>query len=179
MAVRNLRCIIHLLVGEDIFLSVLFLGLLKTFLKGIVLLPHSHVAMNDHIVLTKIRMKRLGSLRQCLFHGGHNRVLLVLHLQKTKSLVTGNFILRDNAGNIVSVNTNSLIQKLSVTDILMGLLYRPGVAGCRKLNIRYIEAGENLYHSRHLLRFAGINALYQTISDGGMVNLSMQNILRL
>ena len=179
MAVRNLRRIIHLLVGQDIFLSILFLSLLKTFLKGIVLLPHSHVAMNYHIVLPKIRMKRLGSLRQCLFHGGHNRVLLVLHLQKTKSLVTGNFIFRDNASNIVSVNTNSLIQKLSVTDILVGFLHRPGVSCCRELNIRHIKTGKNLHDSRYLLRLTGINALYQTISDSGMVNLTVQNILRL
>ena len=179
MAVRNLRRIIHTLKSEDIFLSILFLRLLKTFLKGIILLSHSHVAMNDNIVLTKIRVKRLSSLRQCLLHGGHHRIFLVFHLQQTKSLVTGNFILRDNAGNIISVNPDSLIQKLSVTDILVGFLYRPGVAGCRKLNIRYIEAGENLYHSRYLLRLTGINALYQTISDGGMVNLTVQNILRL
>ena len=179
MAVRNLRRIINLLVGDDVFLSVLFLGLLQTFLKGIVLLSHGHVAMNDNIVLTKIRVKRLCSFRQGLLHGGHNRVLLVFHLQKTKSLVTGHFIFRNDAGNIISVNPDSLIQKLSVTDILVGFLYRPGVSCCGELDIRHIKAGKNLYDSRYLLRLTGINALYQTISDGGMVNLTVQNILRL
>ena len=124
-------------------------------------------------------MKRLGSLRQCLFHGGHHGILLIFHLQKTKSLVAGNFIFRNNAGDVISVNPDSLIQKLSVTDILVGFLYRPGVSCCGELNIRHIKAGKNLYDSRYLLRLTGINALYQTISDGGMVNLTVQNILRL
>ena len=58
MTVGNLRRIIDRRKLYDIVLSVLRLRLLYPFFKGKILLHHGHMAMNDDIVLTEIRVQR-------------------------------------------------------------------------------------------------------------------------
>ena len=105
----NTGSVILCLYGNDLFLSVGFLRLFKPFLICKAAGSHGHVGVDDHIVLSEIRVQRGGSLSHGCFYGDNGLVLLVRHLDQTRRLGSGNLVFSHNGRNIIPIQPDAFI----------------------------------------------------------------------
>ena len=93
-----------------------------------------------------------------VLHGQQGSILLILHLHKPGCPGCHYIVLRYHGCNIVSIDPHPGIEKFSVRNILMGRFHGPWMAGCGELDVRHIEARNNLHYPRHLPCFFQIKA---------------------
>ena len=153
---------------HQILLSVLLLSLPEPFLKGKILWPHGEMGMDNYIVLSQIRVERRGILCHGLFHCDHWFVFLIFHLYESGRLLAGHIIRGNNGSNVIPIEPDAPVQKLSVPDILVGGLHTPRMTGCGKLVIRHIKTGDDFHNARHLKGVLKVKPLNKPIGNGGM-----------
>ena len=104
----------------------------------------------------------------------HKGQLLVLHLQRTDTLNGRNLILRDDHRDLVAVVADVAVEQQPVRHILMGRICGPGVTRGGERNVRYVKAGQDLYHAGDLPGGRRIDGLHIAVGNGGVADLHDQ-----
>ena len=102
-------------------------------------------------------------------------VLLVLHPNELEGPAGSDGVLSHHGGDVVPVVAHPGGEQLPVGDILMGLLYRPGVAGGGELDVGHVEAGDHLNDAGQGLGGGDIHGLYDAVGDGAVEYLCHQH----
>ena len=139
---------------------------------------HHKGGMGDDISRFFI-VKPGGVLCHGILHGQQGGILLILHLHKPGRPGCRYIILRYNGCYIISIDPYPGIEKFPVRNILMGRFHGPWMAGCWELDVRHIEARDNLHYPRHLQCFFQIKAFYHAVGDGAAYYLCRQKSLGL
>ena len=139
---------------------------------------HHKGGMGDDISRFFI-VKPGGALCHGILHGQEGSILLILHLHKSGCPGCRYIVLRYNGCNIVSIDPHPGIEKFPVRNILMGRFHGPWMAGGGELDVRHIEARDNLHYPRHLQCFFQIKAFYHAVGDGAAYYLCRQKSLGL
>ena len=124
-------------------------------------------------------MKAGGSLCHGCFHCEQGLILLILHLYLARCPGGRYLILCYDSGNIIPVHPYPGVQKLPVSNILMGCFHGPRMARGRELDIRHIKACDDLHHPRNCKRFLQVKAFYHAVGNGAVHHLGHQKPLRL
>ena len=108
--------------------------------------------MSQDVVL--ILFMQLG---RTIFHGfldiEYKGIFFIFDFNGTNRSGGGNFILRDNSRDIITIEADSVRQKKTVLNVLMMRIGRPRVAGCRKVVLRHIEARNYFNNAGNLLGY--------------------------
>ena len=101
---------------------------------------------------------------------------LILHLQRPYRLHGGHLVLGNHSRHLVAVVTDMAVQQQPVRHILMGRIRGPGMARRWEGNVRYVEAGEDLYHARNGLCRGSVDGLHVAVGNGGVADLGHQGL---
>ena len=114
--------------------------------------------------------------RERLPDGGDGRVLLVFHADEPRGAGSGHLVLRDDRGDVVAVDAHPPVKQHAVGDVLVRGLYRPGMAGGGVLDLRRIEAGDDLHHAGDLLGLREVEGFHQPVGDRAAHDLGDQAV---
>ena len=123
-------------------------------------------------------MESRGTLCHSLIRGQKRFIYLILHLNQACCPIGGDFIICNHCGDIIAIDANSGVQKLSVRHILMSGFHGPGMARSGKLYVRHFETGDYFYHTGDLKGFFQIKAFHHTVGNGTVYDFCHQQVLR-
>ena len=104
-----------------------------------------------------------------------HRIFLIFNLDQLQRPGRSYFILCHNGSNIIAIIADTSCKDISVRNILMSRLHRPGMSRCGIAVIRHVFKGNYLYHSGKRLCLTGINRCYDPVSNGGVKDLGNQS----
>ena len=123
----------------------------------------------------------LKKLRGVFFDGilrlEHEGQFFILNANSAQRLISGHGILRDNSGNVITVQTDMTVQKMAVHIAVIGFRI-PGMSIGGEQVVRHVKAGQDFDDPRHLHSFFDVNALHKAVSNLGMINLRDKSIGR-
>ena len=142
-------------------------------LTGGLVIPPANVGVGQDVVRTP-----LVELGRAVLHGLLNvqdeGQSLILHLDGPDGLGGGHLVLRNNHGHLVAVVADMPVQQLPVRHVLVVGVRGPGMARRGKLDVRRVEAGQDLHNAGDGLRRRRIHGLHKAVGDGGMADLRNQ-----
>src|SRR5574344_1402484 len=104
----------------------------------------------DYYVSRFLFMNDCRTRLHCICHCENRRVLFIFDLNQCESLLCGDFSLSNDNCDVITIESDSLVQELPVGNVLMFLFRGPRMPCCRILYVRDVEACEYLHDSWYL-----------------------------